>query len=261
LVHNGINNLGDFVDFRPANAGYTLAPPDLALLALVLQGPNAFAPDGGTEVQAATFGKAIQVTDRTEAWRELVACTNLLFNREIRMRDPMNGTARRVRWLADLSQITLRECVRVSLNPVLRTFLADLVSRPDVDMMKLSTRYSSRLAEIVREAVARKESSFEHSIAHIESALGIAFSPRFGHLRTRVLEPTAKDFNAASRAVVITEIEVVRNGRVPSRLIFRMAKKVGDDVPQFRFLDNGQGAGGDGGEAPPELHPRMGRGV
>jgi hypothetical protein len=246
------------------DSAYTLTPQDLALLTLLLRrnAVEAFAPHGGVEISAADYGREIGVRDAAEAWRELLRASSQLYSRQIASRGALTGSVRRVRWVVELVQTNLHSTCRISLNPMLRDFLLKLVAAEDLDLTRISTRYTVRLAELVRGAVAEGQWSVEKTISQIEGALAFAgLGTRFRELRSRVLEPTVRDFNSASKRYVIRQMEVVRMGwraRTPTHLIFRIGERLaGEHAITLNIIDEGQQLYAGGEDSPPLTDAHM----
>ncbi len=246
------------------DSAYTLTPQDLALLTLVLRqnASKAFAPHGGCEITAADYGRELGVRDAAEAWRELLRASSSLYSRQIASRGALTGSVRRVRWVVELVQTNLHSTCRISLNPMLRDFLLKLVAAEDLDLTRISTRYTVRLAELVRGAVAEGQWALEKTLPQIEGALGVTtLGTRFREMRARVLEPAIRDFNAASRRYVIRQLEVVRMGwraRTPTHLIFRISERLaGEKSVILNIQDDGASLYAGGDDSPPPLDARM----
>lgn len=226
---------------------YTLSPADLSLLTLLLRtdATRAFAPHAGVTITAAAYARAIGVSDTVEAWRELLHASSQLYNRQISSRRALTGALKRVRWVVELSQANIDSTCTIALNPSIRDFLLNLVGADDIDLARVTTRYTVRLAELVRAAAADGQAMVEKTIPQIESALGFtALGTRFRVLRSRVIEPAIRDFNATSRTYVIRQLEVTRMvrprnpARTPTHIIMRFERKQPGEVPMLQILDD-----------------------
>lgn len=226
---------------------YTLTPADLALLTLLLRtdATKAFAPNPGVQVTAAAYARALGISDTVEAWRELVHASSMLYTRQISSKRALTGSVRRVRWVVELSQTNIDSTCTIALNPSIRDFLLKLIGSNDLDLARVTSRYTVRLAEMVRNAAADGQSSVEKTIPQIESALGfIALGTRFRTLRSRVLEPAIRDFNETSRLYTIRQFEVTRTtrprnpARIPTHIILRFAPKEPGMTPVLQIIDD-----------------------
>lgn len=150
------------------------------------------------------------------AYTQLKAATDSIYERDIKIKNDATGTLTRVRWVSSVQYQKNKGCVTLSFSPEIKKYLFALTQRFTsyrlVDVASLKSSYSIRIYELLMQHKSMKKTGRLISLDDFRKMLDIENKyAMFADLKKRVLEPSVKELNKSTDLSV--SYNTIKDGR------------------------------------------------
>ena len=215
------------------NASYSITTTEQQLL---IAGISRFNPKDGmegcrepveltiTEMQDLFYTP----TDRQNAYRDIEAATNRLFERELLFGDPDTGKYSRNRWVKRVDFDKDTKTVTLWFNETLAPYFFELTKNYTSYRVKyaaqLTSIYAIRIYELIVSWYCQNRTFWEISLDDLRMMLGVtAKYKQFGQLREKVIEIALNQINESTDFEL--DVSYRKRGRSYTHIQFRFNRK------------------------------------
>ena len=167
-------------------------------------------------------------TDRQNAYRDMEAAANRLFDREVLFGNPQTGKYERERWVSGVSFNAHAKAVTLRMNETLAPYFFDLRKNFTSYRMKYAARltstYAVRIYEFIASWYGQNRRFWEIPLEDLRMMLEITQKyKQFGELRKFVIETAVKQINESSDFEL--DVSYRKRGRSYTHIQFRFNRK------------------------------------